>query len=247
MQSSPSGLSVPSTSCSSQSTRELTRTRPLLKRDRSPIDRPVAPNGSDLPSASRSGQPSRETAAATRTLPRRDRSPLERVHAVSRCWQTATGWDPRTLGNSGNVPIRYTAISRRLLRELEDLEHSAPVGCWAKPKGDDLLEWVAVIEGPEDTVYRGGTFFLELHIPKDYPFHPPTVVFLTQIYHCNISRGVVCVDILRHGWTPSMTISTVLQAIVSLLYVCNPGMVSLSPLSLISFAFYCFACFVNLL
>uniref|UniRef100_A0A0M3IY58 AT30415p (inferred by orthology to a D. melanogaster protein) n=1 Tax=Anisakis simplex TaxID=6269 RepID=A0A0M3IY58_ANISI len=150
----------------------------------------------------------------TRTnLPLPKGSDIQNRNSVpASCWQTSTGWDRRVLGNSCS---------------LEQLEHNAPKGCCAKPKGDDLFEWVAVIEGPEDTVYRGGIFFIELHIPDDYPFHPPTVhfnvVFLTQIYHCNISRGMVCADILRHGWTPSMTISTILQAIVSLLYVCNPA------------------------
>uniref|UniRef100_A0A0M3HW76 E2 ubiquitin-conjugating enzyme n=2 Tax=Ascaris TaxID=6251 RepID=A0A0M3HW76_ASCLU len=199
-------------------------TRSSPRRDRSPLERTAAPSGpSDMPSSSRRSQSTREvTPGVTRNQPKKVCSPIERAHALSKSWQTATGWDPRTLGNSGNVTITSTAVARRLIRELEDLERNAIEGCWARPKGDDLFEWVAVIEGPEDTVYRGGTFFLELYIPKDYPFHPPTVTFLTQIYHCNISRGVVCIDVLRQGWTPAMTISVILQSIVSLLYVCNP-------------------------
>ena len=65
--------------------------------------------------------------------------------------------------------------SKRLLKEANDLGKLQPEGCHAAPKADDLYEWAAVVEGPEHTVYEGGTFFCTIYVPRDYPFNPPKV------------------------------------------------------------------------
>ena len=54
------------------------------------------------------------------------------------------------------------------------------------------------IEGPADSPYEGGRFRLEVSIPSRYPFEPPSVRFLTPIYHPNIdSAGRICLDLLN--------------------------------------------------
>ena len=86
----------------------------------------------------------------------------------------------------------------------------------------DLYHWQAILSGPGDSPYEGGLFFLNIHFPVDYPFKPPKVTFNTRVYHPNInSHGAICVDILKHAWTPALTISKVILSISSLLTDAN--------------------------
>lgn len=108
--------------------------------------------------------------------------------------------------------------TKRINKELTDLRRDPPVGCSAGPVGDDMFQWEAMIQGPPESAYADGVFFLSIHFPTDYPFKPPKITFKTRIYHPNIhSNGSICLDILRSQWSPALTISKVLISITSLL------------------------------
>tara|TARA_Y100000591_G_scaffold325121_1_gene345590 strand:+ start:271 stop:720 length:450 start_codon:yes stop_codon:yes gene_type:complete len=112
---------------------------------------------------------------------------------------------------------------QRITKELKEIQNDPPANCSAGPEGDDMYEWQASIMGPKDSPYSGGVFWLKIHFPKDYPFKPPKVMFLTRIYHPNISSsGAICIDILKDNWSPALTISKVLLCICSLLDDPNP-------------------------
>ena len=114
-------------------------------------------------------------------------------------------------------------LTLRLQKELRDLRESPPANCSAGPDGDDLLNWQATIMGPADSPYEGGLFYLKIAFPRDYPFRPPLVTFVTQIYHCNINRsGSICLDILKDQWSPALTLSKVLLSLCSLMDDPNP-------------------------
>ena len=75
---------------------------------------------------------------------------------------------------------------RRLLQEYRALTNNPPDGITAGPvTEDDLLQWEALIQGPEGTPFEGGIFPAELKFPKDYPLAPPTMKFLGEIFHPN--------------------------------------------------------------
>jgi len=113
--------------------------------------------------------------------------------------------------------------ARRIMKEINDLKKDAPDNCSAGQRGDDVYTWDAVILGPTDCPYQGGMFKLEIHFPSDYPFKPPKVIFLTKIYHPNVSTsGAICLDILKDQWSPALTIGKVLLSICSLLTDANP-------------------------
>ena len=113
---------------------------------------------------------------------------------------------------------------KRIDNELKDLRKDPPANCSAGPDGDDIFKWEGVIMGPSDCPYTGGVFKLKIGFPTDYPFKPPNIVFLTKIYHPNISTsGAICLDILKTQWSPALTISKVLLSICSLLTDPNPA------------------------
>lgn len=114
--------------------------------------------------------------------------------------------------------------TRRITKEIQDLSKDAPDNCSAGPRGSDLYVWDAMIMGPTDSPFTGGIFKLEIHFPTDYPFKAPKVVFLTKIYHPNISpQGAICLDILKDQWSPAITVSKLLLSICSLLTDPNPA------------------------
>jgi len=106
------------------------------------------------------------------------------------------------------------------------LEKEPPPGisCW--PKGDQVNELEALIEGANDTPYANGHFKLEITISDSYPLEPPKVRFLTKIYHPNIENGRICLDTLvmppKGQWKPALNVEKVLLTIQALLSKPNP-------------------------
>ncbi|CAL9095416.1 unnamed protein product, partial [Musa textilis] len=98
--------------------------------------------------------------------------------------------------------------SKRIMKELKDLEKDPPASCSAGPVAEDIFHWQATIMGPTDSPFAGGIFLVNIHFPPDYPFKPPKVSFRTKVYHPNInSNGSICLDILKEQWSPALTIS----------------------------------------
>lgn len=112
---------------------------------------------------------------------------------------------------------------KRLQKELETIQNDPIPLTYISPKNDNLSEWEGYIIGPGDTPYENGKFRLLILIPDRYPMDPPTVTFVTKMFHPNISvDGKICVDILKNKWLPSMTLQKILISILSMLSEPNP-------------------------
>lgn len=87
---------------------------------------------------------------------------------------------------------------------------------------DDMYHWNGVLYGPENSLYQGYKFNLDIKLPDDYPFSPLTIKFITPIQHINInSTGDICLDILKKNWSPSQNIQSVMLSLILLLHKPN--------------------------
>ncbi|EFN51767.1 hypothetical protein CHLNCDRAFT_27560 [Chlorella variabilis] len=92
------------------------------------------------------------------------------------------------------------------------------------PDERNVYLWTALIKGPKDTPFEGGTFELAITVPEQYPLVAPAVKYRTRIFHPNVHwkasllrTGEICLDILKNAWSPAWTLSSVCQAIVALM------------------------------
>jgi len=63
---------------------------------------------------------------------------------------------------------------------------------------------VASIEGPPETPYEGGIFWIMVYASQNTPGVAPILRFHTKIYHPNIDHrtGTLCAD-FQQKWSPS--------------------------------------------
>lgn len=141
-----------------------------------------------------------------------------------------------------------TAAKRRLIRDFKRLATEAPEGISGSPCHDNIMVWNAVIFGPRkcgqwqllivyrlpillteltflaDTPFEDGSFRLTLTFTDSYPNKPPTVRFVSRMFHPNIyNNGELCLDILQNRWSPTYDVAAILTSVQSLLNDPNPS------------------------
>mmetsp|Transcript_36805 Transcript_36805/g.68514 ORF Transcript_36805/g.68514 Transcript_36805/m.68514 type:complete len:201 (+) Transcript_36805:108-710(+) len=111
-----------------------------------------------------------------------------------------------------------------LVRQMTVLQQEKLDGVHFVPNHEDPLDVQAIVEGPTQTPYEGGTYRVKIVIGAEFPQQPPRAVFLTKIFHPNISQnGDVCVNTLKRDWDPqNWSLAHVLQVIRCLLIVPFP-------------------------
>mmetsp|Transcript_28602 Transcript_28602/g.93443 ORF Transcript_28602/g.93443 Transcript_28602/m.93443 type:complete len:153 (+) Transcript_28602:82-540(+) len=116
-----------------------------------------------------------------------------------------------------------TPARKRLMRDFRRLQNDPPAGISGTPTENNIMSWKAVIFGPEDTPWEGGTFKLTMTFTEEYPNKAPVVRFESKMFHPNIyADGAICLDILQNQWSPVYDVSAVLTSIQSLLSDPNP-------------------------
>eukprot|EP01111_Echinosteliopsis_oligospora_P001922 TRINITY_DN12815_c0_g1_i1.p1 TRINITY_DN12815_c0_g1~~TRINITY_DN12815_c0_g1_i1.p1 ORF type:complete len:153 (-),score=26.95 TRINITY_DN12815_c0_g1_i1:89-547(-) len=111
-------------------------------------------------------------------------------------------------------------MAARLMKELKNIKSETSDDVILFPRNDqDIFVWTSIIKGPPDTPYEGGSFELDITVPTNYPLQPPTVKFVTKVFHPNIhfKSGEICLDLLKSAWSAVYTLQSVSRSIAALL------------------------------
>lgn len=88
-----------------------------------------------------------------------------------------------------------SSANSRLMKELAEVGKDDSSGVTATPVTEgNLRHLIGTLQGPEGTVYAEGVFEVDIIIPKQYPFEPPKMKYLTKVWHPNVSSqtGAIC-------------------------------------------------------
>jgi ubiquitin-conjugating enzyme E2 R len=127
-------------------------------------------------------------------------------------------------------PRQYGSL-KILKTEFADLIKDPPEGFIVEPDQNDFSTWRVGIFGPPDTLFAGGYYKAILKFPFDYPYRPPTLKFLSDMWHPNVyPDGHICISILhepgedeRSGekacerWSVAQNVRSILLSIISML------------------------------
>ncbi|CAB3407945.1 unnamed protein product [Caenorhabditis bovis] len=120
---------------------------------------------------------------------------------------------------------------RALALELKNLQSQPVEGFTIDANEDNLFVWTVGIYGPPKTLYQGGYFKASIRFPSNYPYSPPSMKFLTKVWHPNVyENGDLCISILHapiddpqsgelpcERWNPTQSVRTILLSVISLL------------------------------
>tara|TARA_B100000902_G_C27285533_1_gene904217 strand:+ start:1055 stop:1747 length:693 start_codon:yes stop_codon:yes gene_type:complete len=120
-----------------------------------------------------------------------------------------------------------SAIKRIINKDIKEVSNKNlnSLGIYIEFNEENLFEAKAMIVGPKDSLYDGGFLFFNITFPKNYPYSPPTLKYISQNIvriHPNLYvNGKVCLSILGtwsgEKWSSIMDITTILLTIQSLL------------------------------
>mmetsp|Transcript_13037 Transcript_13037/g.22012 ORF Transcript_13037/g.22012 Transcript_13037/m.22012 type:complete len:132 (+) Transcript_13037:42-437(+) len=112
---------------------------------------------------------------------------------------------------------------KRLSKEMMDFNNDPVPGVEIKLVNDQITKWNVIIDGPEDSPYKGGKFTVNIDFSDNYPFKCPKLLFVTKIYHPNIKTdtGEICQQAIQNSWVPTLNANFIVKMLIELLQ--NPN------------------------
>ncbi|KAF9157416.1 Ubiquitin-conjugating enzyme E2 J1 [Mortierella sp. AD011] len=126
------------------------------------------------------------------------------------------------------IPAQYNKKSsavKRIMQEARELVREPSTDFAANPLETDIFEWHFTIRGPEETDFEGGLYHGRILLPNNYPFAPPSLMFLTPNGRFELHKKV-CLSITGYHpeyWQPAWGIRTVLVAVMGFLPTQSKG------------------------
>ncbi|XP_054713837.1 nedd8-conjugating enzyme UbcE2M-like [Uloborus diversus] len=137
-------------------------------------------------------------------------------------WKTSWKQKRKDDHQRTNTPNKKSSWSYlRISKDINDL--SIPMTCAIDfPTADDLFNFKLTIT-PDEGFFKDYGIAFSFAVGQNYPYEPPKVKCLTEIYHPNIDlEGNVCLNILREDWKPVLTINSIVYGLQFLLLEPNP-------------------------
>jgi ubiquitin-protein ligase len=119
-----------------------------------------------------------------------------------------------------------------------------------EPWGMNVDHLRLTITGKSGTPYADGKFMFEIKMPDNYPFHPPYAYCHTLLWHPNIDSSIppgkinICLDLINpelvgkvdpstgaSGWTPSKTLTNIIEALKGQIHMEPPFFNPSDPLN----------------
>jgi ubiquitin-conjugating enzyme E2 D len=140
--------------------------------------------------------------------------------------------------SSNNKCIKYTrSVNKRLQKDLKVLISNShiykennssfrlddnsiiyDVKCINKNGKDFYL----ILNGQKDTLYEECKVVFRVKSTERYPYFPPEVKCVTKVYHPNVDdKGNICLDILKKGWLPTLTFTSIAENLST--FLINPN------------------------
>ena len=105
--------------------------------------------------------------------------------------------------------------TKRLNRELSIIAEDPIPGIDIRASKDNILKWHFVIHGEEDTPYYGGMYHGKLIFPSNFPFDPPSIIFLTPNGRFKTNERICfsISDFHPEQWKPSYSVVDLLYGV----------------------------------
>jgi ubiquitin-protein ligase len=127
------------------------------------------------------------------------------------------------------------ATNNRLLNEIKRVKNEPIENVTFDIDETNILVWKFTLLGPHESPYEGGIYNGIIKFPENYPHKPPTIKFISKLFHPNVyPDGKLCISILHEGadttnyeheserWRPVHNVHTIFISIISLLNDSNP-------------------------
>ncbi|KAG6466453.1 ubiquitin-conjugating enzyme E2 32-like [Zingiber officinale] len=119
---------------------------------------------------------------------------------------------------------RRNPAVKRILQEVKEMQANPSDDFLSLPLEDNIFEWQFAILGPRDTEFEGGIYHGRIQLPAEYPFKPPSFMFLTPNGRFE-TQTKICLSISNYHpehWQPSWSVRTALVALIAFMST-NPN------------------------